>query len=112
MVTLSAKEYSELIDFKKEVEDGIKNSKIAVVISRSTFSFASHFGTTEETVKYITEDEAALDFKKATEHYQLQMEEAWTIMMKLKVEKEELKNMSLWDFIKWRKKLKEIYEPK
>lgn len=104
-VLLSVKEYNELRDFKKEVEENLTKSKFAVITNQYGYRLYSHNVTT----KYYTQDEAILDFENENKELRKEISE-----LKSKVEKEEtkepveitideLKNMSYWEFRKWRK---------
>ena len=104
-VLLSLKEYNELRDLKIEVEESIKNSKFAVITK--VFGNSVYSGT--EITKYLTEKEAIVDFQNENNELNLKI-----IQLEKKVEKSELieavlvtiddlKNMSYWEFRKWRK---------
>jgi len=104
-VLLSVKEYNELRDFKKEVEENLAKLKFAVITNQYGFGLYSENVTT----KYYTQDEVILDFENKNKELEEEICE-----LKSKIEKsgmkepveitiDDLKNMSYWEFRKWRK---------
>lgn len=106
-VLLDIAVYNELRDFKKEVEESLKESKFAVIEERWGFVFGGVCN--RYTRKYYTENEAVADFEKRNKELETENKE-----MKDKIEKSgikepveisinDLKKMSYWQFRKWRK---------
>ena len=101
-VLLSVKEYNELRDFKKEVEENLTKSKFAVITNHYGFGLYSNSLTT----KYYTQDEVILDFENKNKKLKKEICELKSkLEIKESVEEtiDDLKNMSYWEFRKWRK---------
>lgn len=104
-VLLAVENYNELRDFKKEVEESRKESKFAVIEER----WSSMFGSGRYTRKYYTENEAVLDFEtrnKELEAKNKELEakiEKYGIKEPVEISINDLKEMSYWEFRKWRK---------
>ena len=88
-VFLAVEKYNELRDFKKEVEESLKESKFAVIEERSSL-FSNGYS-----IKYYTENEAVLDFETRNKELEAKNKE-------LKAKINDLKKMSYWEFRKWR----------
>ena len=89
-VLLAVEKYNELRDFKKEVEESLKESKFAVIEGGSSL-FSNGYS-----IKYYTENEAVLDFETRNKELEAKNKE-------LKAKINELKKMSYWEvFRKWR----------
>ncbi len=104
-VLLAVEKYNELRDFKKEVEESLKESKFAVIEERwGGLGFGGGY-----TKMYYTESEIVLDFEKRNKELETKNKELETKIEKfgIKEPKEvsinDLKKMSYWEFRKWRK---------
>lgn len=93
IVSLSLKEYNELRDFKKEVEENRAKSKYAVISN----TFRSGLCNNIEIVKYYAQEEVILDFENKIRElkYKLEMKD---------VEIENFKKMSYWEILKFKNK--------
>lgn len=104
-VLLSVKEYNELRDFKKEVEENLTKSKFAVITNGYGYGLYSH----DVTTRYYTQDEAILDFENKNKELKEEICELKSKLKKSEIKEpvevtiDDLKNMSYWEFRKWRK---------
>jgi MinD-like ATPase involved in chromosome partitioning or flagellar assembly len=103
-VLLDIEKYNELRDFKKEVEESLKESRFAVIEDqRDVLGFIYH------TRKYYTESEAILDFETRNKELEAKIEELEAKIKKAGIKEpveisiNDLKKMSYWEFRKWRK---------
>lgn len=110
-VLLDVEKYNELRDFKKEVEESLKESRFAVIEDR-----LDAIGFNYHTRKYYTESEAILDFETRNKELEAKNTEleAKNKELEAKIKKagikepveisiNDLKKMSYWEFRKWRK---------
>ena len=110
-VLLAVEKYNELRDFKKEVEESLKESKFAVIEEKWGGFVGGGYSR-----KYYTENEAVLDFETRNKELEAKNKEleAKNKELEAKIEKagikepveisiNDLKKMSYWEFRKWRK---------
>ena len=92
-VLLAVEKYNELRDFKKKVEESLKESKFAVIEERwgSSFGFCGGY-----TRKYYTENESIIDFETRNKELEAKIEK-----FGLKKPLNDIKKMSYFEFRKW-----------
>jgi hypothetical protein len=103
-VLLAVEKYNELRDFKKEVEESLKESKFAVIEERWGGFVGGGYSR-----KYYTENEAVLDFETRNKELEAKNKELEAKIEKAGIKEpveisiNDLKKMSYWEFRKWRK---------
>ena len=88
-VLLAVENYNELRDFKKKIEEGY-----TLTITSSIFYYDRRFITTDKAVKELVD---------ANKELQKQIEDLRSGNQKKELPISEIKRMSIWQFLKWRK---------
>jgi len=101
-ILLSLKEYNELRDFKTEV---LKEKKIVCTVhTKSGFYGDNYYYNDDEKITFYKPDDALETLYTLNKTLEEENKSLRTKCMELNTKLSSFKKLSIWEFLKWRKK--------